>query len=139
MKRTEIIEALGMKASDTEINVKGWVRTKRGSKNVAFIALNDGSTLKNLQLVVDLEKIPESELALMHTGASVSANGLLIPSAGSGQSVELAVNSIELLGAADPDDIRCNLRNTHSNFFAKRHIFVTVQVHLVRSHVCVTI
>ena len=104
MKRTEIIEALGMKASDTEINVKGWVRTKRGSKNVAFIALNDGSTLKNLQLVVDLEKIPESELALMHTGASVSANGLLIPSAGSGQSVELAVNSIELLGAADPDE-----------------------------------
>ncbi len=104
MKRTEIIEALGMQASDTEINVKGWVRTKRGSKNVAFIALNDGSTLKNLQLVVDLEKIPESELALMHTGASVSANGLLIPSAGSGQSVELAVNSIELLGAADPDE-----------------------------------
>jgi asparaginyl-tRNA synthetase len=104
VKRTEIIEALGMQASDTEINVKGWVRTKRGSKNVAFIALNDGSTLKNLQLVVDLEKIPESELALMHTGASVSANGLLIPSAGSGQSVELAVNSIELLGAADPDE-----------------------------------
>ncbi len=104
MKRTEIIEALGMQASDTEINVKGWVRTKRGSKNVAFIALNDGSTLKNLQLVVDLEKIPESELALMHTGASVSANGLLIPSAGSGQNVELAVNSIELLGTADPDE-----------------------------------
>ncbi|MFZ4464328.1 MAG: asparagine--tRNA ligase [Bacteroidales bacterium] len=104
MKRTEIIEALGMQASDIEINVKGWVRTKRGSKNVAFIALNDGSTLKNLQLVVDLEKIPESELALMHTGASVSANGLLIPSAGSGQNVELAVNSIELLGAADPDE-----------------------------------
>lgn len=104
MKRTEIIEALGMQASDTEINVKGWVRTKRGSKNVAFIALNDGSSLKNLQLVVDLEKIPESELALMHTGASVSANGLLIPSAGSGQNVELSVNSIELLGAADPDE-----------------------------------
>lgn len=104
MKRTEIIEALGMQASDKEINVKGWVRTKRGSKNVAFIALNDGSSLKNLQLVVDLEKIPESELALMHTGASVSANGLLIPSAGSGQNVELSVNSIELLGAADPDE-----------------------------------
>ncbi len=93
-----------MQDFEQEINVKGWVRTKRGSKNVAFIALNDGSTIKNLQLVVDLEKIAESELAFMHTGASVSATGLLIPSAGSGQSVELTVHSIELLGAADPDE-----------------------------------
>ncbi len=93
-----------MQDFEQEINVKGWVRTKRGSKNVAFIALNDGSTIKNLQLVVDLEKIAESELAFMHTGASISATGLLIPSAGSGQSVELTVHSIELLGAADPDE-----------------------------------
>ncbi len=93
-----------MQDFEHEINVRGWVRTKRGSKNVAFIALNDGSTLKNLQLVVDLEKIAETELALMHTGASISANGLLIPSAGSGQSVELSVSSIELLGACDPDE-----------------------------------
>ncbi|NOU45841.1 MAG: asparagine--tRNA ligase [Bacteroidales bacterium] len=104
MKRTEIKAALLMQDFEQEINVKGWVRTKRGSKNVAFIALNDGSTIKNLQLVVDLEKIAESELALMHTGSSVSATGLLIPSAGSGQSVELTVHSIELLGAADPDE-----------------------------------
>ncbi len=104
MKRTEIKAALEMQDFEQEINVKGWVRTKRGSKNVAFIALNDGSTIKNLQLVVDLEKIAESELAFMHTGASVSATGLLIPSAGSGQSVELTVHSIELLGAADPDE-----------------------------------
>lgn len=93
-----------MQDFEQEINVKGWVRTKRGSKNVAFIALNDGSTIKNLQLVVDLEKIAESELAFMHTGASVSATGLLIPSAGSGQNVELTVHTIELLGAADPDE-----------------------------------
>lgn len=104
MKRTEIKAALEMQDFEHEINVRGWVRTKRGSKNVAFIALNDGSTLKNLQLVVDLEKIAETELALMHTGASISANGLLIPSAGSGQSVELSVSSIELLGACDPDE-----------------------------------
>jgi asparaginyl-tRNA synthetase len=104
VKRTEIKAALEMQDFEQEINVKGWVRTKRGSKNVAFIALNDGSTIKNLQLVVDLEKIAESELAFMHTGASVSATGLLIPSAGSGQSVELTVHSIELLGAADPDE-----------------------------------
>jgi asparaginyl-tRNA synthetase len=104
VKRTEIKAALEMQDFEQEINVKGWVRTKRGSKNVAFIALNDGSTIKNLQLVVDLEKIAESELAFMHTGASISATGLLIPSAGSGQSVELTVHSIELLGAADPDE-----------------------------------
>ncbi|MDP2235763.1 MAG: asparagine--tRNA ligase [Bacteroidales bacterium] len=104
MKRTEIKQALLSEDFEKEINVKGWVRTKRASKNVAFIALNDGSVIHNLQLVVDLEKIPESELALMHTGASVSANGVLVPSAGSGQRVELAVQSITLLGEANPDE-----------------------------------
>lgn len=93
-----------MQATDEAINVRGWVRTKRGSKNVAFIALNDGSTLHNLQLVVNLDEIPESALAFVHTGASVSATGKLVPSAGSGQAVELAVAQIELLGAANPDE-----------------------------------
>ncbi len=93
-----------MQATDEAINVRGWVRTKRGSKNVAFIALNDGSTLHNLQLVVNLDEIPESALVLVHTGASVSATGKLVPSAGSGQAVELAVAQIELLGAANPDE-----------------------------------
>jgi len=92
-----------MQELDNEINVKGWVRNKRGSKNVAFIALNDGSTINNLQLVIDLEKIPEENLALMHAGASVSAIGKLVKSAGSGQNVELSVSSIELLGPANPD------------------------------------
>jgi len=104
VKRIEIKDALQMQATDEAINVRGWVRTKRGSKNVAFIALNDGSTLHNLQLVVNLDEIPESALALVHTGASVSATGKLVPSAGSGQAVELAVAQIELLGAANPDE-----------------------------------
>jgi asparaginyl-tRNA synthetase len=103
VKRTEIKDALQMQELDKEINVKGWVRNKRGSKNVAFIALNDGSTINNLQLVIDLNVIPEENLALMHTGASVSATGNLVKSAGSGQSVEMNVTSIELIGAADPD------------------------------------
>ena len=81
MKRTEIKDALQMQELDKEINVKGWVRNKRGSKNVAFIALNDGSTINNLQLVIDLNVIPEENLALMHTGASVSATGNLVKSA----------------------------------------------------------
>ncbi|MDY0077316.1 MAG: asparagine--tRNA ligase [Bacteroidales bacterium] len=103
MKRTEIKVALQMQDLENEINVKGWVRTKRGSKNVSFIALNDGSTIHNLQLVVDLGQIPEENLAQMHTGASVSATGKLVSSAGSGQNVEMAVNKIELLGEANPD------------------------------------
>ncbi len=104
VRRTEIKEALLSENFELEMNVKGWVRTKRASKNVAFIALNDGSTIHNLQLVVDLEKIPEEALALMHTSAAVSATGHLVPSAGSGQRVELSVNSIELLGEANPDE-----------------------------------
>ena len=92
-----------MQDLENEVNVKGWVRTRRGSKNVSFIALNDGSTIHNLQLVVDLNQIPEEKLAQMHTGASVSATGKLVSSAGSGQNVELAVSDIELLGEANPD------------------------------------
>lgn len=104
MKRTEIKVALQSEDFAQEMNVKGWVRTKRSSKNVAFITLNDGSTIHNLQLVVDLDQIPEEALSLMHTGAAISAIGLLVPSAGSGQRVELSVRSIELLGEANPDE-----------------------------------
>ena len=87
MKRVEIKQALQMQASDNEITVMGWVRNKRGSKNVAFIALNDGSNINNLQLVVDLNVIPEENLALMHAGASLWAKGVLVASMGSGQAV----------------------------------------------------
>ena len=104
MKSLRIAELLQSPATDAEVVVKGWVRTKRSSKNVAFIALNDGSTIHNLQLVVDLDQIPEEALSLMHTGAAISAIGLLVPSAGSGQRVELSVRSIELLGEANPDE-----------------------------------
>ena len=104
MKRVEIKQALQMQASDNEITVMGWVRNKRGSKNVAFIALNDGSTINNLQLVVDLNKIPEENLALMHAGASLWAKGKLVESMGSGQAVEFSVNEIGLFGPANPDE-----------------------------------
>ena len=104
MKRVEIKQALQMQASDNEITVMGWVRNKRGSKNVAFIALNDGSTINNLQLVVDLNKIPEENLALMHAGASLWAKGKLVESMGSGQAVEFSVSEIGLFGPANPDE-----------------------------------
>ncbi len=104
MKRTEIKDALQSDNFEVEMKVMGWVRTKRSSKNVAFIALNDGSTIRNLQLVIDLEKIPEENLANVHTGSALSASGRLVPSAGSGQRVELAVEHLELLGEANPDE-----------------------------------
>ena len=100
-KRTKIRHALTGQL-DEEIVVKGWVRTKRGSKNVAFIALNDGSTINNLQIVADVDHFDEV-LKSINTGASISVLGKLSASQGSGQSVELLATSIEVLGEADPE------------------------------------
>lgn len=88
---------------DTTINVKGWVRTKRGNKNVAFIALNDGSTINNIQIVVDLTHFDEDLLRRITTGACLSVDGKLVQSVGAGQSVEIQAQNILLYGEADPD------------------------------------
>ena len=74
-----------MQPADIKVNVKGWVRTKRGSKNVAFVALNDGSTIKNLQTVFDAEIFSEDDLKLVTTGACISVTGKLVESLGGGQ------------------------------------------------------
>ncbi len=104
LKRTKIVDLLYSDEIGKEVNVRGWVRTKRGSKNVAFIALNDGSTIHNFQVVVDLSKISESTLQDIHSGASLSITGKLIESPGSGQKVELDAEKIGILGKADPDE-----------------------------------
>jgi len=103
MKRTEIKDLLKSVEVGAQINVKGWVRTKRGSKNVAFIALNDGSTIHNIQIVVDFEKIEESILADVTTGASISVNGSVVASQGSGQKVEVSAETLTVLGLADAE------------------------------------
>ena len=103
MKRTRIIELL--KHADLvglQVNVKGWVRTRRGNKAVSFIALNDGSTIHNLQIVVDLNLFDVDLLAKITTGASLSVIGELVASQGQGQSVEIQASQIEVLGTADP-------------------------------------
>ncbi|MCH5247388.1 MAG: asparagine--tRNA ligase [Muribaculaceae bacterium] len=87
-----------------EIEVKGWIRTRRGNKNVQFIALNDGSTIMNLQIVVDLESFSEEELKQFTTGASMWAKGILVESMGKGQSCELQAKEIGLFGAADAEN-----------------------------------
>ena len=86
------------------VNVKGWVRTKRASKNVAFIALNDGSTIHNVQIVVNQSVENEELLQKIHSGASLSVIGEMIDSPGSGQKVEINAQKVELLGKADPDE-----------------------------------
>ncbi len=104
VKRIEINELLKTTEAGCDINVKGWVRTKRGSKNVAFIALNDGSTINNIQIVVEMTPENEAMLEHIHTGAALSVDGLLIESAGSGQRVEVQCKKLEILGEANPND-----------------------------------
>ena len=84
-----------------EVVAKGWVRTKRGNKNVAFIALNDGSTVNNIQVVCDAALFPEEQLKNITTGACIAVKGDLVESMGKGQSVEIQAKEIEVYGTAD--------------------------------------
>lgn len=103
MIRTVISEALKKTDFGSELNVKGWVRTRRGNKNVSFIALNDGSTIHNIQIVVDNEKFGEEYLKPITTGACINITGTLVESMGKGQSVEIHATAIEIYGTADPE------------------------------------
>lgn len=89
---------------DIDVLVKGWVRTKRGNKNVAFIALNDGSTINNLQIVADLPNFDEELMKNITTGSCIAVKGRLVQSAGKEQSIEVIANSIELYGTANADE-----------------------------------
>jgi len=101
--RTKIVDALKLTARGESINVKGWVRTKRGNKNVNFIALNDGSTINNIQIVADVEKFGDEFLKPITTGACISVSGALTRSQGQGQAVEILAGEIEIYGTADPN------------------------------------
>ena len=103
MKRTKIIDLLKRTDFGAEVNVKGWVRTRRGSKAVNFIALNDGSTIKNVQIVADVEKFDEELLKLITTGACLSVDGILVESQGAGQTSEIQATAIEVLGTCGAD------------------------------------
>ena len=99
--RTKIVDLLKREDIGAMVNVKGWVRTRRGSKQVNFIALNDGSTINNVQIVVDLANFDEEMLKLITTGACISVNGVMVESVGSGQKVEVQAKEIEVLGTCD--------------------------------------
>lgn len=100
MKTSTVAELLKEDYKLQEISIKGWVRTFRANR---FIALNDGSTLHNIQCVVDFEQTDEAVLKRITTGAAVSIKGELVESQGKGQSVEIKVNSIDILGDSDPE------------------------------------
>ena len=95
-----------------EVLAKGWVRTKRGNKQIKFIALNDGSTVNNIRVVADMANFDEALIAKITTGASISVTGSLIESVGSGQAVEIQAKEIEVLGECDPVRYPLQKKNT---------------------------
>ena len=105
MKRKTIKEILreGAENIGKTVDVKGWVRTRRGNKNVQFVALNDGSTINNLQIVFDLSKFSEESLKSITTGSSIHVEGQLVASQGAGQSVEVLADKLEVYGVSPAD------------------------------------
>ena len=101
IKRTKVKDLLASEPG-REVLAKGWVRTKRGNKEIAFIALNDGSTINNIQVVVDKTRIDAELLSKVTTGACIGVTGKLVESVGSGQAVEIQASGIEIYGECDP-------------------------------------
>ena len=104
IKRTKIVDAFTGELEGKQVCVKGWVRTRRGNKHVQFVALNDGATINNLQIVVDLEQFTEEQLKPITTGSSLCVVGTLVASQGKGQSYEVQAQEIEVYGTADPEE-----------------------------------
>ncbi|MGN0281194.1 MAG: asparagine--tRNA ligase [Prevotella sp.] len=103
MKRTKVIDALKLKGEGQTVTVCGWVRTHRSSKAVDFIALNDGSTINNIQVVVDPANVDAELLRQITTGSCISVTGALVESPASGQAVELQCHELQLFGACPSD------------------------------------
>lgn len=103
IKRTKVKDLLVSETFEKEVLIKGWVRTKRGSKKIGFVALNDGSTIHNIQIIVDYPEFDEEIIKQITTGACLSVKGTLVKSEGHGQNVEIYAEQIEVYGTADPD------------------------------------
>lgn len=104
IQRTKIGDLLKSTELGTKVSVKGWVRTRRGNKHVNFIALNDGSTINNVQIVVDIEKFGEDYLKPITTGACIHVIGEYVESQGQGQKGEIIASEIEIYGSSDPQE-----------------------------------
>ena len=103
MKRSTVKELLASKETNRDVLLKGWVRTRRGNNQVAFIAINDGTIIHNIQVVADLGSFPEGTMKRVTTGSSISVTGKLVESMGKGQKVEIQAGEITILGDSDPE------------------------------------
>jgi asparaginyl-tRNA synthetase len=103
MKRIKVKNLLSHPEVGSDVLVKGWVRTKRGNRNILFIALNDGSTINNIQVVADVATFDENLLKEITTGACIAVTGTLIESQGQGQNLEITAAAIELYGKSDAE------------------------------------
>ena len=103
MERSKIVDILIAPKLGSDVNIKGWVRTKRGSKGLSFVAINDGSCIHNMQVVVEHGQFDAELLKDITTGAAVSVIGQLTESQGRGQNVEIQASHIEIYGKADPN------------------------------------
>jgi len=103
LRRSKVVDLLQSKETGGEVLVKGWVRTKRGNKNVNFIALNDGSVIHHIQIVAEVANFDEELLKKITTGSAIAVTGTLVESMGQGQHVEIQARTIELFGTADPE------------------------------------
>lgn len=117
MKRTEIKQILAQPTIGAEIVVKGWVRTFR---NDQFIALNDGSTIHNLQVVVNTNDFAENDLKRLYTGTCISIQGKVAESLGKGQNVEIIASSLEILGDCDPNEFPIQMKKTSLDFLREK-------------------
>ena len=111
MKRTKIKELLASSPSNQLVTVSGWVRSFRNNQ---FISINDGSTIQNLQAVIELDSIEESVLRRLTTGTCLTLTGELVASLGKGQAVEVTVNELQILGDCDPEKYPLQLKNRPS-------------------------
>lgn len=126
MKHTKIIDLLGGKGLLHEVKAKGWVKTFRNSQ---FIALNDGSTINNIQCVVDLDKFPAEQLKRIHTGAAISVRGTLVESRGAGQNVEIQVEKLKIYGETNPEEYPIQPKK-HSLEFLRENAHLRIRTNM---------
>lgn len=120
MERKKVKELLADPVVGKEVLVKGWVRTRRGNKNISFIALNDGSTINNIQVVADMARFDERQLRDITTGACIAVTGELVESQGQGQNVEINASEIEVYGKCDTETYPLQKKG-HSMEFLREH------------------
>ncbi len=126
MKHTKIIDLLTGKSLLHEVKAKGWVKTFRNNQ---FIALNDGSTINNIQCVLDLNKFPDELLKKIHTGAAISVKGTLVESRGAGQAVEISVETLKVYGEANPEEFPIQPKK-HSLEFLRENAHLRIRTNI---------